>query len=297
MGRLREVRHAQRIAVHVGVIRQEAGRADRQRRVLDSRVTVIHRHRRVVDRRDGDRDRRHCRGQFPVGRPIGEGVESGVVQTRCVGERAVVAQAQRAVQDVRHQHRCQRVAIHVAVVRQNSRRRNRQRRVFHRRVSVIHRDRRVVHRNDGDGDDRHAARQRAVRRAIGEGVRAGVVQAGRVSERTAGRKVQRAVRDVRHEHRSERVAIHVAVIRQHAERGNGQQRVFVHRVRIVDRHRPVVHGRDGDGHGRHARCERAVRRPIREGVQARVVQARRVSERAVGRKVQRAVRDVGHEHG
>ena len=115
-----------------------AGRqADRLGGVLVGRDALRVRHWRVIHRRDGDRHRRDVRVQRAVIRLIREAVRPVVVRRRREGEAAVRVQRYRAVPRADDDQRRQRIAIDIAIVRQHARRRDRQHRVFRRRVAVV----------------------------------------------------------------------------------------------------------------------------------------------------------------
>jgi len=88
--------------------------------------------------------------------------------------------------------------------------------VFVQAVGVIDGDRRVVDRVHREGHGGDVAVGLTVIRLVGEAVAAVVIGARRVGERTIGVQRQRAVGRAADQDGREAVAVHVAVIAQHA---------------------------------------------------------------------------------
>src|SRR5439155_26043094 len=81
-------------------------------------------------------------------------------------------------------------------------------------------------------------------------VRTGAYVVGRrgVTEAAVAVQGQTAMRGLADQNRAQGVAVHVAVVGQHARRRDVQDGVFGRGVTVVDRHRRVVGACDRDGH-------------------------------------------------
>ena len=235
MRRIADQHRRERIAVHVRVVGQDACGGDDQRRVLGDRVSVVVRHRHVVHRDDGNRDRGETRVELGVIGAIGERVEAGVVQARRVGERAARVERERAVRRGRYQHRRQRVAVEVAVVGQDARGGNVQRRVFIHGVGIIRCGRRAVLNGQC--------------RAVGARAAANAAHHHAVSSRLIGREVAERERAVRAD---ERVVEEPLVSQSRAGRDHAESRVAADKARLAG-------GRRDDDHVLVHRQRRAVR--------------------------------------
>src|SRR5439155_100298 len=125
---------------------------------------------------------------------------------------------------------------------------------------------------DGDAHGGDARVGLAVIGLVGEAVGAVVVGRRDVAEAAVAVQRQAAVCGLAHQHRTQGVAVHVAVVDQHAGRGHVQGRVFSRGVAVVDSHRRVVHACDGDAHRGNARVGLAVISLVGEAVGAVVVE-------------------------
>ena len=199
--------------------------------------------------------------------------------------------------DVAHQRGGDRRGVDVRVVRKHPRGVDAEGRVLIRRVAVCHRDRRVVHRVDRQGNGDRVRVQLAVVRRIGERVRPVVIGVRLVVERTVVVQGQRPVRRAGNEDCGDGRRVDVGVVRQHTRRGHVQGRVLIRRVTIRNRHRSVVDRIDREIDRNGARVQLTVVRLVREGVRAVVVGVRLVAERAVVVQGQRPVRNVIDQHG
>src|SRR5207249_2667527 len=103
----------------------------------------------------------------------------------------------------------------------------------------------------------------------------------RVAETAVAVQGQGAGGGLADQERAQAVAVHVAVVGEHTSGGHVQGDVFGRGVAVVDGHRRVVHGCDGDVDGGDARVGLAVVGLVSEGVNAVVVGGRRVAEAAV----------------
>ena len=199
----------QGIVLDIGVVGEHAARrGHRQRGVLGDGVAVVHRHRRVVDRGDRQRDGGGIAAGRALVRLINEAVGAVVIRVRRVAQPAIGVQRQRPVRRTGNQHRRQRAAMRGGVVAKHARRRrHRQGGVLVQRVGVVRRRRRVVQaaaRGQGLGDQQRgltagvgdetvrlaghdpAAVQRRHRAARVAGDFQGVADAGEVQHRERG---------------------------------------------------------------------------------------------------------------
>src|SRR4029453_7218534 len=126
-------------------------------------------HRRVVDR--GDREGHRGRGavRLAIVGLVGKGHEAVVVGDGGVGEGAVGVEREGCgVRGSAYQHRRQRGAVNVRIVRQHPRCTYRKNGVFVRAVAVVHRHRGVVDRGDGDAHRGGNRGQAAVAGQVGK---------------------------------------------------------------------------------------------------------------------------------
>ena len=107
----------QRIAVDVSIVAQHAGAGDRQRVVLDHRVAIRSRHRRIVHRIDDERDGGHVGISSAIVYEIGETVGAEVVRIRRVGQPPVRKHHHRTMRRPAVELNRQRTAADGAVVR------------------------------------------------------------------------------------------------------------------------------------------------------------------------------------
>src|SRR5205823_1413031 len=118
VARVADLDRREAVPVHVAVVGEHAGGGHDELRVLVRGVGVIRRHRRVIDRVDGEVHRVVVGGGVgAVLLPVAEVFRAVVVGGGGGGGGAVAAQGGRAVGDVGPQVRRARVArVHVAVV-------------------------------------------------------------------------------------------------------------------------------------------------------------------------------------
>src|SRR5665213_3263220 len=239
---------SQRVALHIRVVGKDAGGRNNERHVFRRGVTVVVGHGRVVHGRNIDGDR----GEIAIGGAVvgavGEGVASDVYKRQEVSEAAVGVEIQHSMTDVTYEHRSQRVAFYIRVVGKNARSCDGQTNVFQCGVSVVYRDRRVVHGRNINRDRGEITVGGAVVGAVGESVAAVVVGGGEVSEATVGVEIQHSMTDVTYENRGQRVAFHIRVVGENARSRDGQLDVFKSRVSIIVGDGRVIHRNDGDRH-------------------------------------------------
>ena len=271
----------QGVAVHIGIVAQNAGRGDGQRRVQVGRIGVVIGDRRVVHRIDGEMDG----GEVGIDRAViglvGEAVRAVIVGIRRVKQRAVRIQRQRAMGRSGDQIGGQRVAIDIGIVAQNARHPDGQRRVFVGGEGIVHRHRRVVHRIDRQVDGGGIGIAGAVIGLVGEAVGAVEIGVGRIGEGAVAVQRQRAMGRARDHGAGQRIVFHIGVVAQHAGRGDGQGRVFVGGEGVIHRHRRVVHRIDGEIDGGDVGIRGPVIRLVGEAVGAVIIGVRRIGEGAV----------------
>ena len=294
-------RGRENITIHIAVIHQHARCRHGEQRIFQRRVTVRLRDRGGVGRR-GDRDG-HGRGRGvgePIAGTIAERIRADVVVRRRVTETAVGIQCERAVRGRSHQHRRERITIHIAVVGEKARRRDTERRVLERRIAVGLRDRRGVGRcGDRDGHGRGRGIGEAVVGAVAKGIRADVVVRWCVIEAAAGIERERAVRGRNDERRRQCIAIPVAVVGENTWHHDTEHRVPEHGVAVRHRDRRGVRGRrsvDRDGDGGPRREGRVVAGAVLERIDAGEVRGRGVDETPVEDHDDRAMCWINH-HG
>ena len=163
--RPRDQRDRQRVAVRIGVVGQHApGGVHLERAVFGDLIAVVG---GVAGRVHADPDRDGLRVERAVADLVREGVDAVVSGLGFVGERAVDRQHQRAVFDVRHQARRQRVAFDVRVVLEHAvRGGDVQLAAGQDRVHVVLADRGVVDRADRDRHGRLRRSEFAVAGAV-----------------------------------------------------------------------------------------------------------------------------------
>ena len=127
---------AQRVAVHVGVVRQHARRCDRERLAGGGRPGVGAGHGGIVHRDHIETDGAGRGAAAPVAGRVGERIRAVVVGLRRVGERAVRRHAERAMGRSAVGGHHEGVAIRVRVVPQHAGSRHREQVVLIRRVAV-----------------------------------------------------------------------------------------------------------------------------------------------------------------
>ena len=240
--------------------------------------------RRVVDRRDVDRDRSGRGPALAVGDGVGESVGTVVVGVRHVIERAVGIVRDSAVRGraVRRQTEGQRIAIHIRRLDAAA-----DRTVFLRAIGRVRRGRRVV-------DWRHIHRDRAgcdtaiaVGHAIGERIRAVEIRVRHIGVRTVGIDRHHAVRriTVGRQGEGQRVAVHIG-----RRQAAGDVAVFRAGRRTARREGRIVHRRHIQRDGRGVRAALPVGDGVGEAVGAVVIGGRRVGVAAVRIDRDRAVR-------
>ncbi len=263
----------QRIAVHIRVIAQHV---DIHRAVFKHRGGVVLRIGRIVDGQDIERDRGDVGIQPAVVGFEGEGITAVVVQVGGVGEQ-------------------RRLAAELAVGGRSDRRVG-QRRAFLVRGGQGDLDRSIfidlntltlshwgiVDRMDGDGDSGGIGKGGAVRSAISERIRSGIVGAWLIGEAAVGSQREGSVADVGHQLRGERVAVCIRVVAQNPWGRNGQEQILIHGVAVIHGDGGGVALGDGDGDGSGRGVQLAVVDFEGEGIFAVVIQARGIGE--VGRR-------------
>ena len=150
-----ETVYEQRIAVHVGVIRQHVGQGEGRVFVGDeARARVVIGNRGVIDGINGEVNGGQVRVEQAIVGAVGEAVWTVVVERGGVGEGAVRVECQRTVSRDALQHGAEHLGrdIAVAVVDQHARGSNSQNVVFGDIIGIIHSNRRVVEAGDGDAD-------------------------------------------------------------------------------------------------------------------------------------------------
>ena len=95
---------------------------------------------------------------------------------------------------------------------------------------------------------------RCRRSAIGEAVGPVVIGRWRIGEAAVGLQRQSAVRGPRHQHRGQRLAVDIGVVRQHTGTWHDEGHVFARRKRVGGRGRRVVRARDDEGDRRTGLC-------------------------------------------
>src|SRR5207248_1914795 len=153
----------QRVAIHVGIVCQEAAGIDRERIVLGNAETVVSGRWRIVYRRDGDRDRRGVRAQRSIGGMIGERIVAVVIGRRDVSERAVPIEREIAVRGAALEHGRDGVSVYIGIICQDSGGVNRQSIVLDGGEAIVSSDWGIVY---GRHRERDGCRTRA-ERAIG----------------------------------------------------------------------------------------------------------------------------------
>ena len=190
-----------------------------------------------------------------------------------------------------HQHRRQRIAIHISIIAQHAWRRHVQRHILVGDVTVIPCDRRIVHRCHRDG---HRCRcgKSAIGDRVGEGIRSIVVGVRRVGHRYA--IIDHRAMDRRsHGGDRQRITIHIRIIAEHID---GRRHVFQRRGDIVRSHRCVVHRIHGNRHRGDIGVRSTVVGLVGERIRAVEIGIRRVGKRAVGIQRQRAMSRIAHQH-
>ena len=275
----------QRVAVHIRVV---AEHVDRHRSALVGARGIVHRIRRVVHRRDVDRDGARVGQTARVLHDIGDGVRPVVVRIRRVGDGPVRVHRDRAMLGRRSALVGQRIAVRVGVVGQRV---EGDRLVLGRGDRVIDRHRRVVDAADVDGDRGHIRAAVAVAHRVGEAVGAVEVGIRRVDDlarddldRAVGRRGQ--ARD------GERIAVHVGVIGQHVDGDGG---VLRGGDRVVTGHRGIVHRGHVDGDRRRVGGTGRIGHRVGDRVRAIEVRRRGIVDRAV--RVHRHGAAVGRNRG
>ena len=239
-------RGGERGAVDVGVVAEDVRG---QLRVLVQREGVCVRERRVVDRVDGQADRRHVRIECAVVRLVGEAVGAEEVRVRRVRERAVRAERNGAVRCAAHQRRAERGAVDVGVVAEHV---AGQRDVFVGGKAVRDGEGRVVDAGDGDLHRRSGGLAAEIHGGVAERVGGCLAGAQLLQLERAARVVGVAAVGGEHDgrtlraggatrdHRKHVEVVGVAVIRQHAGAGYHERGVLVRRAGVGVRGRRCV---------------------------------------------------------
>ena len=195
-----------------------------------------------------------------------------------------------------YEHRRDRVAVDIAVVDENARRRDGKRPILGNGVGVGGRRRSIVERVDGERHD-HRVRVATipVTDAVGEAVGATEVERWHIVERPVGVRHDRPADRPVDENDREPIPIDVDVVGEQARSGDDEGGVFVRGVYLSGRHGDVVGGGDDDRHGGRCGKQHTVTRGVGEAVGAVVVRCRGVDERAVRRERDDAMGGGRHE--
>ena len=281
--------HSQCVPVWVGVVAQDARRWGIERRVLNGGIGVVHRHRSVVDCRDGDGHRGHVGVGRPIVHLVGEAVCSQEARVWRVGEGTVTVQRHGTVAGCRNQDGGKRVAVPVGVVARNTRGGNNQNRVLVGGVDIVHGHRDILNRVDRDRNRSDVRVGDTVVRFVSKAVCSVEVRVRRVGERTVAIEHHRTIRGASDQDCRQRVTVWVAVVGQNAKGRNGQGDVLVGHVGVVVREGKVVHRRDCDDHGSYVGVRRAVIHLVGKAVRTVEVAVRSVVEGAIGDEVEETV--------
>ena len=281
---LRDRLDVQRIAVRVAVVRQDV---DRDRLVLVRRRRVGHRQGPIVHRGDSNLDIRLCRATVAVRHRVGEPVGAVPVRFRLVHDPAVLRDPRGSVFGLGDRLDVQRVAIHIAIVRQHF---YRNRLVFVRCRRVAHRNGRVVHRGDSNVNPCLRCLTDSVGGGVGEPVGAVPVCLRRVHDPAARCDPHGSVCGLGYGREAHRVAVHVPVVRQHID---GDRLVLVRHCRVTHRQGPVVHRDHSNLDIRLLRPTIAVGHRVSEPVVAVPVRLRHVHDPAVRHDPRDSVRGLG----
>ena len=279
-------------AQFIRVVAQHAGGRRAERPAPDDRVGVGHCHRRHTEAGHGDRHRRHVRIQGAVIRHIGETVmdnAEGVDEGRRVGERAVGIEHQRPLERVGDLHRGQRAAGGASVVAEHARRSGAQYLVLGHRVGVVDRDRRCGQRGHGEGHGDGAAVEAPIVGPVREAVRRGFAAIVDVGERAVGAERQRAVGRMAQPDRSQRIAIRIRIVAEHARGRQDERTTRAERIGVMHRRRRLIRRGHGDRHRRHVRVEGAVVGLVGEAVSTGRTAVVRIREGPVDTQRQGAV--------
>jgi len=265
----------QRVAFRV-----ERGKRDLLCRIL-RRGHVLHlRHRRVIDCRHRDGNRRGRARQAGISGREGEAVRTAVVRRRRVGHPVRGDCAQRPVRRDGRDQIGQRVAFRVSRIK-----RDLLGRIFGSCHALSLRHRRVIGGRHRDRDRGRRARQGGISGREGEAVRTAVVRRRRISHFVRGKETQRAVRGRRCNGVDQRGVLHVG-----RDQRDHLSRVFRRGHALRLRHRRVIDCRHRDGNRRGRARQTAIRSLECKAVGTIVVRRRRVGYAVRGDRAQRPMR-------
>ena len=316
MARLGQNRRRQRITVGIGIILEHTTRRDHQGRILRRAVVVVLGDRVVVDGGDEDRHCSYVRLDVVDHGQVGEPVGAREVADRHIVEGAVTAEGELTMPRERHGHRRHRARLDghviiehpVGIARRRALDGHVQRRVFCRVVAVVGSDGPVEQRQYVDPHRRRSGLGVVFAAAIVDGVSEGhqteEVRRRLVDEPTIGLEGQRTddliglVLRIRRIDRLEAVTVDVVVVGDDTWTVQHQAAVLDHVVRVVERHRLVVHRLDDDRHRREVRLQAPwVFRQVDERVDAVKVRVRRVGKAAIRCQCEGAPHHVADQHG
>ncbi len=283
--------------MRVGVVHVAVVAADRgvHRHILRSGEAVVVRHGRIVHRVHRDGHGRIVAQRTRIADLVGEGDDAVVVRVRRVIEGSVRIEDQRAVRRRRstaHQapnQRCVR-CFRIAVVTSDGLRGERS--VLVQAVGIIVRDRRIVHRRNGDGHGRRIAVGGGIADLVSEAHRAREVSVGRIDERAVAIEGKRAVRHGRATADEAPGQLSARIVRVAIVAADRiiQVAVFRDAEAVIVRHGAIIHRVHRDGHGRWIARVARVAHLVGEADRAVVIRRGRVVEGAVRIEHQRAVR-------
>ncbi len=274
---------AERIAVHVAVVGEQQGGRNGERGILCGRQhivggqrAIVATDRRVVHRRDGDEYRGRGRAIMPVGDGVVELPRTVIVGIGCEHDLAV-HQRDRTVLGIADGGDAEHIAVHIAVVGEQHRRRDIERCVLGGGQRVVGGLRAVVathwwiiHRRDVDCHSGRGGATLAIGNGVGEGRRAVEVGIGR-EEDLAVHQLDAAIDRALYRDDGERVAVHVAVVGEQHDGINVERGVFGRGEQVTKRSRAVVagigriiHRRDGDIHRGRGGATPAIRNGVGE---------------------------------
>ena len=288
MLRLGDAIEADGIAVQIAVVGEHV---DYRRGVFAECSAVINGHRIIVGRIDGQADRSRRGVTIGIGDGIGEAVGAVVVLRRGVSDGAVIVDGNRAMQRLGDAGQLE-PAINGGVVGKHVDHRSG---VFVQDCTVFHRHHRIIHRIDGDTDNRRGNITVGINNRVGEAVAAVVVGIRGINEIAV-----RVHRDQAMLGLGEAVEAEIAIGRGIIGQGIDNRRgILIQGRHIGNRDRHVIAGVNGQLD----RCRRggtvAVNDRIGEAVGAVVIGVRRIGHSAVAVDGHRAVLRLGntvHKH-
>ena len=203
------------------------------------------RNRIVIHRVHGDTRRRTRRAAVAVADLIGKAVGPVVIRVRRIVEGPVRIQRQAAMCRTRQNRNRQRIAIHIRVIVQNTRRRDRQNAVLIHHIALVLRNRCGVGRTiNGDRDGTRVRSTIPVRNRVGEGVDSEKASVRRIGEHATCSLDHGATASLREPGDRDGVAINIGVIAKNGNPGRG--RVELGSCSIRASHRIIVDPMHGD---------------------------------------------------